>query len=157
MKTLFLNLALALTWCAASGAVTAQHFVVGFLVGFAILSVQTDISRGGKYRRKVLYVVGFALYFFAEVVLGALDVAAATVWPYRRIRPGIVAVPLDVRTTIQQTLLANAVTLTPGTMSIELSPDGRTLYVHVMDMDDPDSVRRKIKNGLEAHILRVFA
>lgn len=157
MKTLFLNLVLALTWCAASGAVTAQHFVVGFLLGFAILSVQTDISRGGKYRRKVFYVVAFVLYFLAEIVLGALDVAAATLWPYRRIRPGIVAVPLDVRTTIQQTLLANAVTLTPGTMSVELAPDGQTLFVHVMDMEDADSVRQKIKRGLEAHILRVFA
>jgi multicomponent Na+:H+ antiporter subunit E len=68
-----------------------------------------------------------------------------------------VALPLAARTTIQQTLLANAMTLTPGTMSVELSPDGKTLYVHVMDMESADEVRRKFKNGLEAHLLRMLS
>jgi multicomponent Na+:H+ antiporter subunit E len=157
MKALFLNLLLALTWCAASGAVSTQNFVLGFIVGFAILSVQTEISRGGKYRKKVWHVIVFALYFLREVFVGAIDVALAVIWPFRPIRPGIVALPLAARTTIQQTLLANAMTLTPGTMSVELSPDGKTLYVHVMDMESADEVRRKFKNGLEAHLLRMLS
>lgn len=157
MKALFLNLLLALTWCAASGAVSTQNFVLGFIVGFAILSVQTEISRGGKYRKKVWHVIVFALYFLREVFVGAIDVALAVIWPFRPIRPGIVALPLAARTTIQQTLLANAMTLTPGTMSVELSPDGKTLYVHVMDMESAEEVRRKFKNGLEAHLLRMLS
>ncbi len=157
MKALFLNLLLALTWCAASGSVSTQNFVLGFVVGFAILSVQTEISRGGKYRKKVWHVIVFALYFLREVFVGAIDVALAVIWPFRPIRPGIVALPLAARTTIQQTLLANAMTLTPGTMSVELSPDGKILYVHVMDMESADEVRRKFKNGLEAHLLRMLS
>ena len=157
MKALFLNLLLALTWCAASGSVSTQNFVLGFVVGFAILSVQTEISRGGKYRKKVWHVLVFALYFLREVFVGAIDVALAVIWPFRPIRPGIVALPLAARTTIQQTLLANAMTLTPGTMSVELSPDGKILYVHVMDMESADEVRRKFKNGLEAHLLRMLS
>ncbi|MBL7647636.1 MAG: Na+/H+ antiporter subunit E [Candidatus Hydrogenedentes bacterium] len=157
MKALFLNLLLALTWCAASGAVNTQNFALGFLVGFTILSVQTEISRGGKYRKKVWYVFVFALYFLREVLVGALQVAWAVIWPFRAIRPGIVALPLSARTTIQQTLLANAMTLTPGTMSVELSADGKTLYVHVMDMENADEVRRKFKSGLEAHLLRMLS
>jgi multicomponent Na+:H+ antiporter subunit E len=48
-------------------------------------------------------------------------------------------------------------TLTPGSMSLELSNDGKTLYVHVMDMESADEVRRKFKNGLEAHLLRMLS
>ena len=157
MKSLFLNLLLALTWCAASGAVSTQNFALGFFVGFAILSLQTEISRSGKYRKKVWHILVFALYFLREVFVGAIDVAWAVIWPYRTIRPGIVALPLSARTKIEQTLLANAMTLTPGSMSIELSSDGRTLYVHVMDMESADEVRRKFKNGLEAHLLRMLS
>ena len=66
------------------------------------------------------------------------------------------AVPLDTRSVAEHTLLANAVTLTPGTMSIDLSPDGRILYVHVLDMESPETVRRDIKEGLEARLMRLF-
>jgi len=157
MKALFLNLLLALTWCAASGALTTQNFALGFIVGFAILSVQTEISRGGKYRKKLWHLLVFVLFFVREVLMGSLDVAWAVIWPYRRIRPGIVALPLSARTTIQRTLLVNAMTLTPGTMSVELSADGKTLYVHVMDMENADEVRREFKHGLEAHLLRMLS
>lgn len=157
MKPLFLNLLLALTWCAAAGAVNTQNFILGFFVGFAILSAQTDISSGGKYRKKVWHILVFAVYFVWEVFIGTIDVTWAIIWPFRTIRPGIVALPLSTETPIQRTLLTNAMTLTPGSMSIELSADGKTLYVHVMDMRSADEVRRKFKHGLEAHLLRMLS
>jgi multicomponent Na+:H+ antiporter subunit E len=157
MKALFLNLLLALTWCAASGALTTQNFALGFAVGFAILSVQTEITRGGKYRKKIWHVFVFAVYFLREVLVGAMDVAWAVIWPYRTIRPGIVALPLSTRTSIQQTLLVNAMTLTPGSMSVELSADGKVLFVHMMDMNSAEEVRRNFKNGLEARLLRMLS
>ena len=80
----------------------------------------------------------------------------AILWPFRTLRPGIVAVPLDTRSAVENTLLANIVTLTPGTMSIDLSPDGKTLYVHVLDMDSPDAVRKNIKEGLERRLIQLF-
>ena len=156
MKSLLLNVLLALTWCAASGAVTTPNLVVGFIVGYLILSVHPEITRSRTYRKKVFHFVAFVAYFAWEVVVGALDVALAVVWPFRELRPGIVAVPLDTRSAAEHTLLANAVTLTPGTMSIDLAADGKTLYVHVIDVNDPDEVRRAIKGGLEARLIRLF-
>lgn len=156
MNSLLLNVLLALTWCAASGAITTFNFGVGFLLGYGILSVQTEITRSGTYRKKVFHFVVFVAYFAMEVILGALDVAWATLWPFRKLRPGIVAVPLDTRSAAEHTLLANVVTLTPGTMSIDLSPDGKTLYVHVIDMESPEAVCRAIKNGLEIRLIRLF-
>ncbi len=156
MKSLSINILLAATWCAASGTLSTGNFVIGFLVGYAILSAQPEIIQSRAYRNKVYYAVAFFLYFVKEVIVGALDVAGATLWPFRKLRPGIVAVPLDTRSVAEHTLLANAVTLTPGTMSIDLSPDGRILYVHVLDMESPEAVRKDIKEGLEARLMRLF-
>jgi len=156
MKSLLLNVLLALTWCAASGAVNTRNLILGFVIGYLILSVHPEITRSHTYRQKVYHFVSFVTYFLWEIIVGAVDVAMATLWPFRKLRPGIVAVPLDTRSAAEQTLLANAVTLTPGTMSIDLSPDGKTLYVHVFDAENPESVRRAIKDGLEARLIRLF-
>jgi multicomponent Na+:H+ antiporter subunit E len=73
-------------------------------------------------------------------------------------RPGIIAIPLDARTDLEITLLANLITLTPGTLSLDVSADRRVLYVHVMyiDNDDIEAVRRSIKDGFERRVLEVL-
>jgi multicomponent Na+:H+ antiporter subunit E len=75
--------------------------------------------------------------------------------PHLKSRPGIVAVPLDPRLTsdAQLTLLANLISLTPGTLSLALSEDRRILYVHAMFVEDPDQVREEIKNGMEKWVV----
>jgi len=125
-------------------------------VGYLILSVHPEITRSRTYSRKVYHFLSFLSYFLWEVVVGAVDVALAVIWPLRKLTPGIVAVPLDTRSAAEHTLLANAVTLTPGTLSIDLSSDSKTLYVHVINMKDPESVRRSIKRGLEARLIKLF-
>ena len=156
MKPLLFNVILSLTWCAASGAVTSTNLLVGFVVGYLILSVHPEITQSRNYRNKVYYFLAFVFYFLMEVVLGAIDVAFAVIWPFRKLKPGIIAVPLDTRSAIEHTLLANAVTLTPGTMSIDLSEDNKTLYVHVIHVEDPEKIRRSIKRGLEAYLIKLF-
>jgi multicomponent Na+:H+ antiporter subunit E len=69
--------------------------------------------------------------------------------PGHQSRPGIIAVPLDIEEPVQITVLANLISLTPGSLSLDVSPDGTTLYVHEMFLDDPDETRRRIKEGFE--------
>jgi len=71
-------------------------------------------------------------------------------------RPGIVAVPLDAETDAEITLLANLLTLTPGTLSLDVSADRRFLYVHMMYIEDADVARRQIKDGYERRVLEVL-
>ena len=71
-------------------------------------------------------------------VPSAVRVARDVLSPRLRVRPGVVAVPLDARTDLEITLFANLVSLTPGTLSLDVSPDRRTLYVHAMDLPDGD-------------------
>jgi multicomponent Na+:H+ antiporter subunit E len=71
--------------------------------------------------------------------------------------PGVIAVPLDARTDAEITLLANLITLTPGTLSIDVSADRKVLYIHTMDLgDDPVRFRREIKEGFERRLLEVM-
>jgi multicomponent Na+:H+ antiporter subunit E len=156
MTSLLFNVLLALTWCAASGSITARNFVLGFVIGYVILSVHPEVTQSRTYRKKVLHFMAFVALFVWEVIAGAIDVALATLLPFRVLSPGIVAVPLDTRSTVESTLLANAVTLTPGTMSIDLSADGKTLYIHMLDIKNEDVVRRAIKDGLEARLIKLF-
>jgi len=71
-------------------------------------------------------------------------------------RPGIVAVPLEARSDIEITLFANLLTLTPGTLSLDVSSDKKVIYVHALYVDDAGSFRREIKEGLEKRLLEVL-
>jgi multicomponent Na+:H+ antiporter subunit E len=71
-------------------------------------------------------------------------------------RPGIIRLPLDARTDMEIMAVANLISLTPGTLSIDLSDDRHYLYVHVMFLDDVDVVRRELKDGLERRVLEVL-
>ena len=94
------------------------------------------------------------LLFVRELVLSALRVAWLAVQPKLKLRPAIIAYPLTVTSDAQITLLANMITLTPGTLSVDVSDDRRTLYVHVIDMASKEEVVSGIAAGFETSILR---
>jgi multicomponent Na+:H+ antiporter subunit E len=92
--------------------------------------------------------------FFYEFAMAVQDVAMTVLRPRRSIRSAIVAVPLDLKSDQGITLLANMISLTPGTTSLHVSDDRSTLYVHVMNMSD-ESVRQ-IKDGFERSVKAVL-
>ena len=94
--------------------------------------------------------------FLRELILSALRVAWLVVQPRPRLRPGIIAYPLTVTTDAQITLLANMITLTPGTLSIDVSDDRRTLYVHAIDVANREKLIGDIAAGFETRILGVL-
>jgi multicomponent Na+:H+ antiporter subunit E len=78
--------------------------------------------------------------------------------PASYVCPGVVAIPLDARTDAEITLLANLITLTPGSVSLDVSEDRRMLYVHAMYIDggDVEAYRRSVKEGLERRVLELL-
>lgn len=105
----------------------------------------------------VLAWVWLALLFLRELLFSAVAVMRATLSTTLHLRPGIVAVPLRLRSVAGVTLLADMVTLTPGTTALHVSEDRSTLYVHAMDATDPDAVRQAIANRLETPTMRVLS
>ena len=152
MNPLLLNLIIMLLWCGLIGSAAPEHLLTGFVLGYAALWL-VRTGTGGSYHAKIPRAIGMGLFLFKEIVVATLRVAWEVVTPQRLRHPGIVAVPLDVTTDTEITLLANLVTLTPGTLSLDLSEDRRTLFVHAMFGDDPERVRHEIKHGFERRIL----
>lgn len=104
-------------------------------------------------RRSLAWVVLAAL-FVRELAFSVRDVLAAVLNPQRIEHSGIVAVPLDVRTDAGIVLLANLITLTPGTTSLHVSDDRGWLYVHVMNLSG--DVVEQIKHGFERRVMEAL-
>ena len=155
MKTLALSLLLAAVWAALVGAVDTPHLVVGFVIGYGVLwFLRPWLS--GSYHRKLPLLIGFLAFFLKELVQSTLRVAWEVLTPSRKRRPGIIAVPLEAKTDFEITVLANLLTMTPGTLSLDVSDDRRELYVHAMFVEDPDELRRQIKDELERRVLALL-
>ena len=156
MKVFLLNLLLALLWAAAVGSIDAAHLVVGGVIGYAVLWLTRSVLGPTLYFARLPRPIGFAVFFLRELVLSNLRVAWDVLTPRPHRRPGVVAVPLDAATDAEITLLANLLTLTPGTLSLDVSPDRRVLYVHGMFIDDPEATRRGIKQEYERRVLELL-
>jgi multicomponent Na+:H+ antiporter subunit E len=147
---------LALAWVAATGRFSFDNLLVGFVLGFLVLFFSRRVVGSPNYFVKVRQVVGLILFFIWELILANLRVAYDVITPRYRMRPGVIAIPLEAKTDIEITILSNLITLTPGTLSLDVSADRRVLYIHAMYIDDIDDVRRKIKNGFERRVLEVL-
>jgi len=100
--------------------------------------------------------VAVGCVFARELMLATWATIRAVVHPPGRLRPAIIAVPLDVTSAAGITLFADMVTLTPGTTSLEVSADGRTLFVHALDAPEPQRAIADMKGSLEAAAMRVL-
>lgn len=156
MNLFLSNLFLALIWVFMTGVLSPTNLVVGFLVGYAFLLVARVPGRRADYFRKVGQAAGFLFFFAKEMLRSNLKVAWDVVTPTHHMKPGIVAIPMDARTDAEITFLANAISLTPGSLAVEVSEDRRTLYLHVLYVDDPEAIRREVKEGFERRILELM-
>ncbi len=153
MKHLFrYNLLLAAGWCALVGNLTVPNLIAGFLIGFLALSVSSPMFDKTGYFTSVIRLARLLLHFVYEFVISCAWIFWDVLTPVHKSRPAIVAIPLDIEDPLQITMLANLISLTPGSLSLDVSPDNKVLYVHVMFVDNPDEIRRKIKNGLERRV-----
>ncbi len=151
-----INFILAIVWAGLLGNFDAWTIGSGFLLGYAALAIVYRKHPGVRYFQKPQAVIGFLGYYLLELIHSNFTVALDILTPSHRMKPGIVAVPLDAESDFEITLLANLITMTPGTLSLDLSEDRKILYVHAMYITDPDEIRRSIKQDLERRVLAVF-
>lgn len=157
MKNRIGILLLALAWVALTGSWTPANALLGLALGGAAWF----FAREPRLRRSETVfrpwpIVRLAGLFFIELLLSGYRVARLVVTPRMDLQPGIFAYRMKVDRDFEITLLANLITLTPGTLSVDVSPDRGTLYVHAVDCSDPDQTRREIAEGFERRILEAF-
>ncbi|MCC6857021.1 MAG: Na+/H+ antiporter subunit E [Bryobacterales bacterium] len=148
------NLLLALAWAALNGRFTLESLVVGGVLGRVILLI---LARGGVLPERqvargerAVVLMGYLLW---QIVLANLRVALDVVSVRFRMRPGVIRLPLDVTTDGEILLLSAMINLTPGSVALDVSPDRRIMYVHVMHIETPEDAKRRIKEGFERRVL----
>lgn len=149
------NILLAVVWAAITGSFAPQNLAFGFAVGFLVMFFGRRVIGSANYGPRLLRAISLALYFLWQLVLSNVRVAYDVLRPNLTLRPGVIAIPLDAYTDAEIVLLANLITITPGSLSLDVSADRQTLYLHVMHFDDPEEVRRSVKDGYERRILTV--
>lgn len=153
MKNLLLNLVLALIWMFVTGAFTLGSFLIGFAIGYAVLRVAKPLLGEAGYDARLWYQVLLFGFFVKELFVSSIRVAIEVLTPGYDMKAGIIAVPLHIRSDLGITLFANLISLTPGTLSLDVSEDGKMLYIHNMYIDQ--SVERSVndlKDSLEWRI-----
>jgi len=152
------SLLLALVWAALQGEITLANLLVGLVIGSALLVL---LSKGGVVpsatTARAAYAIELAAFFLWELVLANVKVAWDVLRPRTAIRPAVLAIPLDVTSDPEILLLSMLINITPGSVTVDLSEDRRTLYVHVMHMVSAEASRREIKDGFERRVKRLFA
>ena len=156
MNLLLINVLLAIIWAAVTGIYNLPNIAFGFLLGvFALSLIREQVGSVGYFSR-LGKVATLALVFLYELVLSTIRVAITVLSPDMNLKPGIFAYKLEVDRDFEITVLANLITLTPGTLSVDVSDDKQYLYVHAIDCSDVDATRRDIATSFERRILEAF-
>lgn len=153
-----LTLILAVVWVLLQNDVTAGMAVFGLILGILIPWATSIWWPEAPTTFRLGRMVGYSLIVMWDIIVANIQVAwiVLTV-PNARLKPAWIAIPLELKEPEAITILAGTITLTPGTVSADLSDEGHSLLVHVLHTDDPDGVRDEIKTRYEARLLEVFA
>lgn len=153
-----LSLTLTLVWMALANEVSLGSLVMGLILG-VLVPIGTAAFWPDRPRvRRPLKIVEYALVVLYDIVVANLQVARLILSvPNDRLRSRYVTIPLALTSPEAITVLAGTITMTPGTVSAELSADGGALLVHGLDVPDPDALVAEIKALYEARLMEIFA
>ncbi|MGJ8526927.1 Na+/H+ antiporter subunit E [Maritalea sp.] len=158
MTFLALVVLLGITWAAITGTFSLGNLLLGGAIGILSLWViRMQIARPA-FLGKIPKVISLALLFLYELVLSSVKVLILVLSPNMKksLEPAIIAFPLTVKSDLEITLLANLITLTPGTLSIDVAEDRSVLYVHALSAPNKKAMIKDIATGFEAKIIEVF-
>ena len=138
-----------LVWISLRGDVRPTTLLLGLVLAVGIPAVSGRLSPSDPLRVRPVALLRLAAAFAYELVKSTWQVTLHVVRPRFRFRPGILAIQVGELSDSQTTLLANLVTLTPGSVALGVSADRKSLFVHAFDARDPDKTRSVMLKRLE--------
>ena len=150
-------------WCLFNWVPDREHILAGVVVALIVAFMMGDLVIQRPHlmwypRRYLYFIFHYVPVFLWEVLKANIDVAYRVAHPSLPIKPGIVKVQTSLRSDIACTLLANSITLTPGTMSVDIDKDRSVLYVHWIDVrsHDIESATQLIVERFEKILRKIF-
>ena len=158
MNFALISIILALIWAAITASFTILNILLGLAIAVVALWFIREHIASPVFYQKARRIAALALLFFYELSLSAIRVAILVVMPNMKahLKPGFIAFPLTAKSDYEITLLANLITLTPGTLSVDVSKDKKILYVHALSATNKPELIASIADGFERKIIEVF-
>lgn len=158
MNLALLTIVIALGWCAATGSFSLGNLIFGALLAAVALSFVRGKVGGAKFWRRALAMLALTWLFIKELMLSAIRVGLLVLRPdlKARLQPMLIDYPLTVESDAEITLLANLITLTPGTLSVDVSDDRKVLVIHAVDVPDREALIQDIRDGFERAVARAL-
>lgn len=147
-----LHAMLTMAWGFVTGSFAFINLLAGFILAYIALWLPSRLWGEDKYFRRFWLIVRLVGIFIYELAISGFTVVKLVLTPGLNFRSGILAIPLESRNDLEITLFANLISLTPGTLSLDVSADRRTLYVHAMATDDPEADKANMKQAFEKNI-----
>jgi len=151
-----LSTTLFLSWLALTGSASTGQLLLAALLAWAIPLMAASLLPERVHVRSWLAVSRLSLVVLYDIVASAVTVARQILGREDRISPGFVTVPLSIRDLYGIASLASIVTMTPGTLSVDLSSDGTRLLVHALNVGDPAALVASIKSRYERPLIAIF-
>lgn len=152
---ILLNVVIAVTWMFLSVSFKPTTFIVGYILGLLMIWMLRKSFSSRFYMDRVWAFIKLTFLFFKELTLSNISVLMLIIKPKMPIRPAIFAMPTVLEKDWEITLLSSLITLTPGTIVIDISDDNKTLYIHSIDFDNADEAINSIRDTFEKAILEV--
>lgn len=156
MAYFFLNLLFALAWVVVNQSFSFINFLFGFFIGFISLWITQPLGKRSTYFKRLKAFAKLVFYLICDLGASASRVAWEVLTPHITSRPDIIHFPLDAKSDIEITLLANMISLSPGSLTLDVSEDRSYLIIHEMFADNPNDVISSIKKNLEKNMLEVI-
>ncbi len=156
IKRILMNFLLAMIWVALTGKFLIGNFIFGMVLAYGIMwfMYREDDEKG--YFKKIPQTIAFIFYFFYKLLEANIQVAYDVITPKFHMTPGIVAIPLKAKTDLEITLLSNIITMTPGTLALDVSDNNEFLFVHSMYIKSKEDFIHDIKDGFERRLLEIL-
>ncbi|MBQ0749554.1 MAG: Na+/H+ antiporter subunit E [Roseovarius sp.] len=153
----FLTLTLIVVWQMLVNKLTFGNLVLGTILGLVIPIITSPYWPNRPRLSSLPRIVEFVLVVLWDICVANVQVAMIILFKANaNTKPAWISIPLELRTPEAITVLAGTITMTPGTVSSDLSADGRSLLVHCLDAPDPDAVRDDIKARYERRLKEIF-
>lgn len=152
---ILLNIVMAFLWMFIKVSYDPISFVKGYLFGLLVIFILRRFFDSRFYLFRIWSFIKLSFIFIRELLLSNIAIVKIVLKPKLDMSPGIFALKTDLTKDWQITLLSSLITLTPGTLVIDVSEDNKTLFVHAMDIGEVEDEISSIKNSFEKAILEV--